>query len=58
MSMAEYNVVAIGTIKTISTRAHAILFLAFVFVTEVLDKPILIDVSREGCGVSPCLKSG
>jgi len=58
VSMAEYDVVTTGGIKTISTRAHAILFLAFVLVTELLDKPILIDISRKCCRVSPHLKLG
>ena len=55
--MAEHNVVTIGTIETISARAGTVLFLAFILVPELLNKPILVDISRQGCRVFPCLQS-
>ena len=54
--VAEHDVVAIGTIIAICSGTYTVLLSAFVLVTQILYKPILVDVTRESCGVYPFLQ--
>jgi hypothetical protein len=58
MSMTENDMIAIGTVKTVSPWTDAVLFLAFMLVVELLDISILVDVSGKCCGVFSCLPKG
>jgi hypothetical protein len=58
MSMAENNMIAIGTVKTVSPQTDTVLFLAFMLITELLDILILVDVSWKCFRVFSCLPKG
>jgi len=55
MGMAENDMTAVRVIKAMSPGACAILLHAFMFIPELLDKFVFIDISGKGFRIPSCL---